>query len=298
MPLFDRAVNVLATLDSELSQELPLIFVCHSYGGLLVKQMLRSTSELTPEFKSIGDRAAGIVFLGTPHNGASIASYINAVAQVATSDAIRELKDNAPTLRELSLWFRNKYDGNNALTMRVFFESLNTYGVRVVDEISANPFIRGLNPISVDADHIDICKPPKMDVRVGQTLALINQVVSQQSDAGLDKGISPLGRIIKAKDDEIPLLHAQLESELEQNPRDARIKAALIHARILKASRPHWDLDRDLLIKAKTYRARHVELLMTVFYSVVLAISLSLVFNWERIEVAYRYMAQLIATWF
>jgi hypothetical protein len=285
MPLFDRAVNVLATLDSELKQELPLIFICHSYGGLLVKQMLRTTSELTPEYKKIGDRTAGIVFLSTPHNGASIASYINAVAHVATSDAIRELKDNASTLRELSLWFRNKYDGNNTLMMKVFFESLNTYGIRVVDEISANPFIRGLNPISIDADHIDICKPPKMDVRVSQTLALINQIVSQQLDVGPDEKLSPLARIIKAKDDEIPLLREQLENELEQNPRDARIRAALRHMKALQ-------LDHAVLeCRASPMRSR---LLYAPSILLVIVLSLTMSVGWQYFAGIYRFLVQLI----
>ena len=252
-----------------------------------MKQMLRSAFELTPEYKSIGDRAAGIVFLSTPHNGASIASYINAIGRIATSDAIRELKDNGPTLRELGLWFRNKYMGNNALMMKVFFESLNTYGIRVVDEISANPFIPGLNPIPVDADHIDICKPPKIDVRVSQTLALINQVVSQQLDVGPDEKLSPLGRIIKAKDDEIPLLRAQLQNELERNPRDARIKAALSHLNALKFA------DIALSVEPRSTRLYHASSMLLAIALLTALVILG--FEWKHFDFIYRFLEELIA---
>ncbi|QGI67476.1 hypothetical protein CEK27_011447 [Fusarium fujikuroi] len=48
----------------------PLIFVAHSLGGLLVKEMLALSSiSEKPEHKKIVESTAAIVFLGTPHRG-------------------------------------------------------------------------------------------------------------------------------------------------------------------------------------------------------------------------------------
>ena len=88
MPLTDRAINVLGTIDGEIPHEKPIILICHSYGGLLAKQMLRSGHERGSEYKKLVDRIAGVVFLGTPHNGASIAGFVRALRFVLRSSSV------------------------------------------------------------------------------------------------------------------------------------------------------------------------------------------------------------------
>jgi CheY-like chemotaxis protein/pimeloyl-ACP methyl ester carboxylesterase len=178
MAIQDRAVNVLATISGDISGETPVLFVCHSYGGLLIKQMLSTgLGRAHNEYGRLADRVKAIVFLGTPHNGSRIADYVDALKFVLRSSAaIAELKQNSPHLRELGGWFRN-HAKSAGWKMRVFFETINTRGVRIVDEESADPHIPNVTPIGIDADHFEICKPPRPDVRLTQTNVLVKEIL-------------------------------------------------------------------------------------------------------------------------
>ncbi|KAF5693138.1 hypothetical protein FDENT_2280 [Fusarium denticulatum] len=68
--IYSHGKDFLFSLGRNPKPGRPLIFVAHSLGGLLVKEMLAlsSTSE-KPEHKKIVESTAAIVFLGTPHRG-------------------------------------------------------------------------------------------------------------------------------------------------------------------------------------------------------------------------------------
>lgn len=48
MPLLDRARSVLLRFDVDGIGNKPLVFITHSMGGLLVKQLLRTANESPP----------------------------------------------------------------------------------------------------------------------------------------------------------------------------------------------------------------------------------------------------------
>ncbi len=52
MPLYDRARNSLERFDLAEIGKKPIGFVCHSLGGLLVKQILRLANEFKASFIS------------------------------------------------------------------------------------------------------------------------------------------------------------------------------------------------------------------------------------------------------
>jgi hypothetical protein len=160
MPLNDRAVNILALLEAEGLGTRPLIFVVHSLGGLVIKQMLRSADDYgEPSWKRLAEQTRGIVFLATPHAGARLATYMGALGRIFRLNVtVSELEANVGLLRDLNLWYRNNADRLKIRT-RVFFETQNTHSVRIVDEASADPGIAGVVPYPVDADHFTICKP-------------------------------------------------------------------------------------------------------------------------------------------
>ena len=157
MPLFDRANNVLAELSAAGIGSRPVCFIAHSMGGLMVKYMLRNAYTLAPEFAPIAKSVRGVIFFATPHAG-SDAALVRYLKFLRPSIAIRELESNAPALRELNQWYRENAP-DLGLATSVFFETRKTAGLQIVDAASADPGLRGVTPIGVDADHGSIVKP-------------------------------------------------------------------------------------------------------------------------------------------
>jgi hypothetical protein len=182
MPLTDRAVNVLATLDASGLGRRPLCFVTHSMGGLLVKQLLRHGLDIAREYKHICTATRGVVFFGTPHSGSDLAGLVSYLKHVfRTTVAITELAAHAPALRELNLWYRNTAAARG-IASRVFWESQSTKGVTVVNATSSDPGIPGTTPIPVDANHTQLPKPlSPNDVRYRQTLKFLNDRIPARS---------------------------------------------------------------------------------------------------------------------
>jgi hypothetical protein len=157
MPLTDRATNTLDLLDSYEIGDRPLIFITHSMGGLLVKQMLRNARSYG-RWKAIASQTKGIVFLSTPHSGSDMASWIKYIGGILrTTVSVEELEAHHPQLRDLNLLYRNDEEFTQ-IPMLVYCETRPTQGVLVVNQTSADPGIRGVIPIPMDLDHIAICK--------------------------------------------------------------------------------------------------------------------------------------------
>lgn len=155
----DIATTLVDGLISRPRQAGTLVLITHSLGGLIVKQMLRRCSESADSrFQTLASKVRAVVFLGTPHQGAQLASAFDAVLHPFKSKAAQQLAYSSADLRDLSGFFSN-YAYRHRLTVRPFYETDKTNGIRIVDEVSANPNVHGAEPIAVQANHIDICKP-------------------------------------------------------------------------------------------------------------------------------------------
>ncbi|WP_181772859.1 FxSxx-COOH system tetratricopeptide repeat protein [Amycolatopsis pittospori] len=180
MPMQDRAINLMARLQNLGIGQRPLCFVTHSMGGLLAKEILLHAAEGRTEFAVFAKAARGVVFLGTPHTGSGLAGVVKALGLVyRATAAVKDLKRNAAHLRHLNDRYRDWADESGIRSL-VFFEAYPTKGVRVVDEVSANPGLPRVRPIPVDADHVDICKPADRDSLVyGQIAKFITDILAE-----------------------------------------------------------------------------------------------------------------------
>jgi hypothetical protein len=149
---------------------------------LLVKQVLRNGDGLgNPKWGQIVSNTRGVVFIATPHLGSHLAAYLRALRHVfRLTPMTTELEANAAALRELNIWYRENVDRLNIHT-EIFYETRETHGVRVVDESSSDPGIKGTIPIPVDADHLTICKPANQeDLVYKKVLSFVLDCLSAQ----------------------------------------------------------------------------------------------------------------------
>jgi len=78
MALPDRALEVLDRMVQRGLGERPLLFIGHSLGGLLIKQVLRTSAEAAEERKrNVFANTRAVLFVATPHAGAGLATTLN-----------------------------------------------------------------------------------------------------------------------------------------------------------------------------------------------------------------------------
>ncbi|MEH2011589.1 AAA-like domain-containing protein [Nostoc sp.] len=190
MPLFDRASNLLEYLQVNDIGKYPIIFITHSMGGLLIKEMLRNAQ--TFKKTAIIEQTKGIVFLSTPHTGSHLANLVDKIGILARSSvSVDELKLHIPQLRQLNEWYRQNVDSLEIAT-KVYFETKPTQGFLVVDQDSANPAIKDVQPIATDDDHLSITKPKSTEDLVYKG---VSQFIKQQLPINLGIVEQPTSKV-------------------------------------------------------------------------------------------------------
>ncbi|GLI73233.1 hypothetical protein PoHVEF18_001447 [Penicillium ochrochloron] len=168
------ASNLAANRNLRSCSDRPIIFVCHSLGGLVVKRALiysRSLSnEKTEHLRSVYVSTFGILFLGTPHNGSDIAKWGLLLHKICTAvlpkkvmegspQLIKALQTNNETLQHINSLFA---DIMSRFHIYLFHEtrSMDVRGTReiIVDEASAAPYFEGVERGGIEADHSHMCK--------------------------------------------------------------------------------------------------------------------------------------------
>ena len=167
MALPDRALQVLDLMTQQGLGQQPLFFVCHSLGGLVAKQILRKASDATDERKQrVARQTRAVLFLATPHAGATLASLVDAFRTVfGATVSMEDLREHDAHLRDLFDWYRNHAPQLRIQTV-TYFETRSVKGVLpIVNPTFAHPGV-GADPVGLDEDHLSIVKPRKTDAQV------------------------------------------------------------------------------------------------------------------------------------
>ncbi|KAI5460821.1 tetratricopeptide repeat domain-containing protein [Mariannaea sp. PMI_226] len=78
--------------DPDQTTNKPIVIVCHSLGGLVVKQALCVANKQFPRYGSIVNLIAGVIFLSTPHRYGDKATSLMRFRDVLEATASRNLK--------------------------------------------------------------------------------------------------------------------------------------------------------------------------------------------------------------
>ena len=112
--VYDIAWDFLIALEAERRVEpsRPVLFIVHSLGGIVVKEMLRRSSDYCQSqthLRHVFISTVGIIFFGTPHSGADPRGLLHRVAEKALKAAgfsineqiVNSLLPSAERLKEL-----------------------------------------------------------------------------------------------------------------------------------------------------------------------------------------------------
>jgi len=168
--LGDIAADLLNRLDIERdtpeSRNRPVIFICHSLGGIVVKKALILAHERSTAYGGLLAMAKGVIFMGTPHRGADAASWANFVARAlgaaqmgtaTNTNLLSALKKNSEVLREITKQFTERAP---TLRIKTFYEvdKLDYMSSLVVEKDSAILNLPSEIATPISADHRSMCR--------------------------------------------------------------------------------------------------------------------------------------------
>ncbi|TRX88171.1 hypothetical protein FHL15_010920 [Xylaria flabelliformis] len=106
-PVIGQKLLDQLTKERQSRPKLPIIFIGHSFGGIIIKQALSASK---PE-QDVSKNTRGIIFLGTPHQGTSVSNWgtlLTFLTSFLGSDntLLLYLKKHNSDLSNLEAWFK------------------------------------------------------------------------------------------------------------------------------------------------------------------------------------------------
>jgi triacylglycerol esterase/lipase EstA (alpha/beta hydrolase family) len=152
--LEDKSIELINRLSmkrssAENGSTRPIVFICHSLGGILVKRALILAHERSSDlhYRSILNNTKAIAFLGVPHRGADAAWWFSFAASslkgatlgASTHTAlVKDLQKASPVLATISKQF---IDRAKSLKIYTFYETRKLSGIVVCHVFSFSLFV-------------------------------------------------------------------------------------------------------------------------------------------------------------
>jgi len=164
LSLEERAKSLFPLLKSALGEdEAPIIFVCHSLGGLVLKQLIvMAASGLTfgEEAKPFLKRIAGIAFYATPHGGSHYGDLADQLRFfVWPTPTMQCLSQAGSQVHLLNEQYRNWAAANPSVQHLILYETQKSIFGWIVKSRDADPGIPNAQMQPGEADHFKIFKP-------------------------------------------------------------------------------------------------------------------------------------------
>ncbi|KAH7411335.1 ribonuclease p/mrp subunit [Cadophora sp. MPI-SDFR-AT-0126] len=227
--LLQHAQTLVAqlTADRELddASQRPIIFVCHSLGGIVVKKALvysasRASAQVA-HLQSVYTCTYAILFLGTPHHGSSKARILHTMTNLASlvlpsaavslsTTLLRTLESESEALQEATAAFVPLM---SRFCVFFFWEQHKTdlkyKRDYIVDEPSAAPMIDNTERCGIAADHREMCRFGSTD---DQGFRTVVEALKRYARTAPDVVAERCRRAREALDDEMNWRMAEMRS--------------------------------------------------------------------------------------
>ncbi|KAI1739827.1 hypothetical protein F4680DRAFT_420160 [Xylaria scruposa] len=191
----ERLHDQLVRARNERKQRLPIVFVGHSFGGIVIKQALCEALSASEESKKIVHDTSGILFLGTPHQGSPMSRFGFIVAWAtgflgSSTGLLFTLRHHSTELTDLRQRFHNVYKSLEDPKIHSICETKPSYvsgylslGL-IVDRDSAEGPATKI--IDVDTDHSGLNKCPRPSGELYN--AIVNAIEEMRRPSLLERG--------------------------------------------------------------------------------------------------------------
>lgn len=197
---FDHAETLLCdivSLRGHTEQRIPLIFVAHSLGGIIVKDALCTSRLVETSYKTVLPATTAVAFLGTPHEGSRSASLgkvivglLRPIFPSSNTALLRTLEENSETLRRISRDFGCILDSGH-LKVHSFQEELETFGTKVVSADSSTVNYLREARCNLHGDHQEIARfSSQHDTNFLRVSSVIQDWVTDIGSRGIESDIS------------------------------------------------------------------------------------------------------------